>query len=84
MLIEISDKGQVVIPIDIRKAFDMEIGDMLDVVIDKHEKCVKLKKAGGIKSTELAGSLSKFKLNRPFPSKQEMEDALAEGIARGN
>jgi len=85
MLIELSDKGQVVIPVDIRKEFDMEIGDILDVVVDRHEKCVKLKKvAGGIKSNRLAGSLSKYKQKRRFPSKQKMEEALAEGIVRGN
>ena len=84
MLIEIYDKGQVVIPVDIREEFDMEIGDMLDVIVDKHEKCVKLKKASGMKSTRLAGSLSKYKQKRRFPSKHEMEKALAEGIVRGN
>jgi AbrB family looped-hinge helix DNA binding protein len=84
MLIEISDKGQVVIPVNIRKEFDMEIGDMLDVIVDRHEKCVKLKKAGGMKSTRLAGSLSQYKQKRRFPSKHKMAEALAEGIVRGN
>jgi len=84
MLIEISEKGQVVIPVDIRKEFDMEIGDMLDVVVDRREKCVKLKKAFGMKSNRLAGSLSKYKKKRRFPSRQEMKEALSEGIVRGN
>ena len=84
MLIEIFDKGQVVIPVDIRKEFDIEIGDMLDVIVDRREKSLTLKKAGGMKSTKLAGSLSKYKQKRRFPSRQEMKEALAEGIVRGN
>ena len=33
-----------------------------------------------MKSTRLAGSLSKYKQKRRFPSRQEMKEAFAEGI----
>ncbi len=49
MLMKVFNKGQVVIPVAIRKEFGIEIGDMLDVVADTKEKCVKLKRAGEMK-----------------------------------
>ena len=82
MLMKVFNKGQVVIPVAIRKEFGIEIGDMLDVVADKKEKCVKLKKAGAMKSQELAGSLSKYNRRKRFPSRKEMKKALEKGIVR--
>jgi len=84
MLMKVFNKGQVVIPVAIRKEFGIEIGDMLDVVADREEKCVKLKRPGEMKSKKLAGSLSRYNRRERFPSRQEMKKALAEGIARGN
>ena len=66
MLMKVFNKGQVVIPVAIRKEFGIEIGDMLDVVADRKEKCVKLKKAGEMKSQKLAGSLSKYNRRNPY------------------
>ena len=84
MLMKVFNKGQVVIPIAIRKEMGIEIGDMLDVVVDGEEKCVKLKKAGDMKSQKLAGSLSKYNRRKRFPSRKEMKKALEEGIFREN
>ncbi len=64
MLMKVFNKGQVVIPVAIRKEFGIEIGDMLDVVADRKEKCVKLKKAGEMKSQKLAGSIATFSMRR--------------------
>ena len=84
MLMKVFNKGQVVIPVAIRKEMGIEIGDMLDVVVDGKEKCLKLKKAGDMKSQKLAGSLSKYKRRKKFPSRKEMKKALEEGIVREN
>ena len=84
MLMKVFNKGQVVIPVAIRKEFGIEIGDMLDVVVDAKEKCVKLKKAGDLKSQKLAGSLAKYNRRKRFPSRKEMKKALEEGIVREN
>ena len=84
MLMKVFNKGQVVIPVAIRKEFGIEIGDMLDVVADKKEKCVKLRKTVEMKSQKLAGSLSKYKRRKRFPSRKEIKKALAEGIVREN
>jgi AbrB family looped-hinge helix DNA binding protein len=84
MLMKVFNKGQVVIPADIRKEFGIEVGDMLDVVLDRREKCVKLKRIQEMKSKELAGSLSRYNRRKRFPSRREMKEALGEGIVRGN
>ena len=84
MLMKVFNKGQVVIPVAIRKEIGIEIGDMLDVVVDGKEKCVKLKKAGDLKSQKLAGSLAKYNRRKRFPSRKEMKKALEEGIVREN
>ena len=84
MLMKVFNKGQVVIPVAIRKEIGIEIGDMLDVVVYGKEKCVKLKKAGDLKSQKLAGSLAKYNRRKRFPSRKEMKKALEEGIVREN
>ena len=84
MLMKVFNKGQVVIPAAIRKEFGIEIGDMLDVVADRKEKCVKLRRPEEMQSKKLAGALSRYNRRKRFPSRQEMKRALAEGIAREN
>ena len=83
MLMKVFNKGQIVIPIAIRKALGVEPGDMIDVSIDKQERCIKLKKPEILISSELAGSLSKFNKRKKFPSKKELRKALAEGLSHG-
>ena len=84
MLMKVFNKGQVVIPVAIRKEFGIEIGDMLDVVADTNEGCVKLKRAVKMQSQELAGSLSKYNRRKRFPSRKEIQKALAEGMTGEN
>ena len=83
MLMKVFNKGQIVIPISIRKALGVEPGDMMDVIIDSDEQCIKLKKPVASKSSELAGSLSGFSKRKAFPTKKEMRKALAEGLSDG-
>jgi len=82
MLMKVFNKGQVVIPADIRKELGIEVGDLLDVAIDKNGKSVKLHKPEEMQSNRLAGSLSKYNRRRRFPTKREMRTALAEGLSR--
>ena len=83
MLMKIFNKGQIVIPIAIRKALGVEPGDLVDVILDTQERCIKLKKPESLISSELAGSLSKFKKRKKFPSNKEMRQALAKGLSDG-
>ncbi len=84
MLMKMFDKGQVVIPVAIRNALGVEPGDLVDVVLDEKEHCVKLKKQDRLITSELAGSLSKYNKREKLPSKKEMKEALAEGLSDGN
>ncbi|MCD6297878.1 MAG: AbrB/MazE/SpoVT family DNA-binding domain-containing protein [Deltaproteobacteria bacterium] len=81
MLMKVFNKGQVVIPAAVRKEFGIEIGDMLDVVIDRNEKSVKLKRPEQMTSRSLAGSLSRYNRRKRFPTRAETRKALAEGLA---
>ena len=83
MLMKVFNKGQIVIPISIRKALGVEPGDMMDVEIDQKGQCIKLKKPIKSLSSELAGSLSKYNKRKSLPSKKEMIKALAEGLSNG-
>ena len=83
MLMKVFNKGQIVIPIAVRRALGVEPGDMMDVIIDPDEQCIKLKKLAQSKSSELAGSLSRFGKRKTFPTKKEMRKALAEGLSDG-
>lgn len=83
MLMKVFNKGQIVIPIAIRKALGVEPGDMMDVIIDQEGHCIKLKKYEKSIASELAGSLSKFNQRKAFPTKREMRKALAKGLSNG-
>ena len=82
MLMKVFNKGQVVIPSHIRQILGIHIGDMVDVEIDVPKKKLKIKKPAQLKSLALAGCFSKNKeKNRiAFPSREQMHEALAEGL----
>ena len=44
MLMKVFNKGQIVIPVALRRELGVEPGDMIDLTIDKKEHCLKLKK----------------------------------------
>ena len=83
MLMKVFNKGQVVIPIALRRELGVEPGDIVEITLDKREHCIKLKKHESNIASELAGSLSKYNNRRKFPSKAEMRNALAEGLSHG-
>ncbi len=83
MLMKVFNKGQIVIPVAIRKELGVEPGDMMDVSIDQEGQCIKLRKPDNSVSSELAGALSGFNKRNRFPTRAEMKKALAEGLSHG-
>ncbi|MFT7638267.1 MAG: AbrB family looped-hinge helix DNA binding protein [Candidatus Omnitrophota bacterium] len=82
MLMKVHAKGQIVIPSQIRKALQIKIGDVIDIVID-NTKQVKLRKIRSHKSHDLAGCFHKYASNIQFPTSKKMNAALADGLAGG-
>lgn len=75
---KIHNKGQVVIPSDMRRKFGMDIGDKVEVTVDKQ----------GIhlypiveENVELKGILSDKYEKYGFPSDEEIDSAFAAGLA---
>ena len=81
MLQKVFNKGQIVIPVEMRKVLGVGIGEMVDVRYDKTRRLVVIGKPTG-KSAALAGSLSSYGRLKPFPSKKRMRSTLAEALSR--
>ena len=78
MLMKVFNKGQVVIPAKIRHNFDIQIGEMLDVVVNEDKQIIEIKKSFyHVKA--LAGSLSEYSV-KPFPSNKQIHESLANGL----
>jgi AbrB family looped-hinge helix DNA binding protein len=82
MLMKVFNKGQVVIPAEIRKNLGISIGDMLDVAIDSKHRTVQLKPRGSTKGQSLAGSLSRYSKHKRIPTKNQMASVLRKGLAQ--
>ena len=82
MLMKIHPKGQVVIPVEVRRRLGLDVGDLLDVEISPEEDAITLRRPAGGEARALAGSLKAFAGGRPFPSEADIEDALRRGLAR--
>ncbi len=80
MLMKVFNKGQVVIPVEIRKWMGVSIGDMLNVMLDKKHKRLELRKLERLESDALAGSLSKYAKTKKMPARNIMHNALRKGI----
>ncbi len=82
MLMKVHNKGQVVIPAEVRKELEISIGDQLDVHIDVDQQCIELKKHTDRTSRKLAGSLQQYGKGKRFPSREEMRQSLYQGLGR--
>lgn len=80
MVMKVFNKGQVVIPAEMRRALGIEIGDVLDVRVDEARGTVELRKIDALDSEALAGSLSSYGAKKSFPSREKMADALEKGL----
>ncbi len=83
MLMKVFNKGQVVIPVEIRRLLGIEVGDRLDIEINRAHGSIELYKAEERDSQSLAGSLSGYARQRPFPTRKEMHEALGKGLGHG-
>ena len=80
MLMKVFSKGQVVIPAEIRHNLGIEPGDFINVELDYDNKKIALSPLNERKSTALAGSLLKYKKDKPFPDETQMNRALRMGL----
>ena len=83
MLMKVFNKGQVVIPAPVREELGISVGDMLDVTVDREEKCLRLTKHAKRPSHGLAGSLAKYRESRPLPDRRTMGEVLKKGMTDG-
>jgi AbrB family looped-hinge helix DNA binding protein len=82
MLMKIFNKGQVVIPVDVRKQFGINIGDFLDISLNEKKKCIELHHIeDNLVSKDLAGSLSRYRAKKKFPEGAEIKNIFAESLS---
>lgn len=81
MLMKVFNKGQVVVPADVRRQMDLHPGDMVDVEFNPKRQCVELHKAKAL-CGQLAGSLASYASQREFPTRKQMHETFAKGITR--
>jgi AbrB family looped-hinge helix DNA binding protein len=72
---KVTSKGQVTIPVRVRRALDIESGD--DVVFELGPEGARLRKR--IRLTELCGALP---ATRPYPGKAAIREEVAEALGR--
>ncbi len=80
MLQKVFNKGQIVLPVEMRKGLGVGVGEMVDVRYDKTRRCIVIGKPTG-KSAALGGSLATYGRLKPFPSKRRMRGVLAEALS---
>jgi AbrB family looped-hinge helix DNA binding protein len=73
----VTSKGQVTIPIGIRRALGIREGDR--VAVEQHDETVVLRRAGSV-AQQTAGSLSAYRLETPLTPREE-RDAFGQAVA---
>lgn len=81
MLMKVFNKGQIVIPSAIRSKLGISIGDMLDCNLNNEEQVLKISKPNYI-ANKIGGSLHKYAIDKPFPNKTEIRNALLKGLTK--
>ncbi len=72
MKAKVFNKGQIVIPAALRKAFGIEIGGKVELIVMKDGiKIVPVRRKVSVKS--LAGVFKKYAKNKKFPTEKEIE-----------
>lgn len=77
-LAKITSKGQVTIPLVVRKAMNLHSGDKIEFAMDEKGKFSLLKKTKSL--DELFGILHEYRLDPPL-TQQDIEDAISESVA---
>ena len=78
---KVHNKGQVVIPAHIRRELGIEIGDLLEVEVLPEEGRIELRRRTEQTAGALAGSLSRYAGDKPFPTRDQIQDALRRGLS---
>ena len=82
MLAKVFSKRQIVIPVVLRKALGIEIGDKVNLIVEKDGiKIMPLKQQAG--AEELAGVFSKYAKDKPPLTEEEIEKATEKGFIDG-
>lgn len=81
MLMKVHPKGQIVIPVEVRRQLGIEVGDVLEVEIVAEEGKIELRRPVHGKARALAGSLRDHARGKAFPSEEAMADALRRGLS---
>ena len=82
MQMKVFNKGQIVIPADVRRLLGIEIGDKLEVEVDRERRLIELHKPARNQSSKLAGAFAEFARGKTFPSRKQMSNALSEGLLK--
>jgi len=77
---KVHPKGQVVIPAEVRQRLGIAVGDMLEVTVDPDTGTIQLRRPDREAAEALAGSLYEYARGRPFPTEEEMAEALRKGL----
>jgi|AP95_1055475.scaffolds.fasta_scaffold03930_2 AbrB family looped-hinge helix DNA binding protein len=80
MLMKVHNKGQVVIPAEMREQLGISVGDLLEVDVDVAGHRIELRKHQETSRT-LAGSLQQYNRGKAFPSREEMHRSLQAGLS---
>jgi len=79
-------KGQVVIPIALRKKYAINIGDQLEAIPEKEGILLKPNRHKSIRGSltdRLFGLFNKYATAKPEPDRKEISQALEKGIIEG-
>jgi AbrB family looped-hinge helix DNA binding protein len=82
VLAKVFSKGQIVIPAVLRKALGIEIGDKVNIVVEKDGIKITLVKKQAT-AEELAGVFSKYAKGKPSLTEEEIEKATEKGFIDG-
>jgi AbrB family looped-hinge helix DNA binding protein len=82
VIIKVSRNGKITIPAVLRKALGVEIGDKVNLIVEKDGiKIMPLKQQAGAK--ELAGVFSKYAKDKPSLTEEEIEKATEKEFVEG-
>jgi AbrB family looped-hinge helix DNA binding protein len=84
MLMKVFNKGQVVIPSEIRKGLGIVPGDFVEVTFDLPNKKIEMRPHGANNASSIAGAFVKYARRKPFPAKQKMASLLRESLSHGS
>jgi len=82
MLAKVFNKGQVVIPAALRKAFGIKIGEKVNLIVEKDGIKITLVKKQ-VTAEKLAGVFHKYAKGKPSLTEEEIEKATEKEFVKG-